>query len=100
MIEWQPILLAMVSGAFYSLYWYLNKVADPTSPTKIENIDVFAIIATISTGAIVGVYTVLSGGELTQVSIEIQLMSYVAITAVIERGLKTGVRILKEKGVL
>lgn len=95
-----PVVLAIISGMFYSLYWYANKVVDPTSPIKISDIDPYAVVATVLTGAIVGAYVVITGGELTQVSIEIQLASYVAITAVIERGLKTIVRILKSKGVI
>ena len=93
----QPILFAALSGIAYSLYWYLNKVADPTDPTKVKDLDPYPIVATIIVGAAVGAYSVVSGGELTQVSIEIQLASYGALIAGIERAGKTVVRIAKSK---
>jgi hypothetical protein len=89
MIEIEPVLVAILSGVGYSLYWYLNKVLDPTKPDTWETLDPYPLFATGLTGAIVGGYMALTGGELTQVSIEVQLMSYVAITAIIEKTVKT-----------
>lgn len=89
MIELQPILTAIGAGIFYSLYWYLNKVVDPTKPETWKSIDPWPVLATAVTGAAIGIISVLYGSELTQVSVEIQLASYMAFTAVIERGMKT-----------
>lgn len=89
MMELEPIITAIGAGLFYSVFWYLNKVADPTKPDSWKSIDPFPIVATGIIGACIGAYTVVSGGELTQVSVGIQLASYMAFTAVIERFLKT-----------
>ena len=89
MSELMPILVAILSGIGYSLYWYLNKVIDPTKPDTWQSLDPWPLLATGITGAIVGGYMALTGGELTQVSIGIQMASYVAITAVIEKTAKT-----------
>lgn len=89
MTGYEPIIAAIGSGLFYSVFWYVNKVADPTRPESWKSIDPFPLIATAIIGACIGAYTGVSGGELTQVSIGIQLASYMAFTAIIERFLKT-----------
>ena len=96
--EFQPIIAALLMGAAYSLFWYLNKVADPTDPTKIPDLDPYPIIATMVVGACIGVYTVFMGGELSQVSLGIQLATYATLIAGIERLGKTIVRVMKDKG--
>jgi hypothetical protein len=98
MIEgFQPVITAIGAGIFYSLYWYLNKVVDPSDPTKIKDLDPYPLIATGITGACIGIVSYVNGDALSQVSIGIQLASYMAFTAIIERALKTGYRILVNK---
>ena len=96
--QFQPIISALLMGAAYSLFWYLNKVIDPSDPTQAGDLDPYPIVATVIVGACVGAYTVFMGGELTQVSLGIQLATYAAVIAGIERLGKTLVRVLKEKG--
>lgn len=99
MIEnFEPVITAMLMGAAYSLFWYVNKVADPTDPTKAVDFDPYPVAATIIVGAAVGVYSSLTGGELTQTSIGVQLLTYGALIAGIERLGKTLVRYVKSKG--
>lgn len=98
MIEFEPLLTAIGAGILYSLYWYVNKVADPTVPTTWKDIDPYPLIATAVTGAIVGVFMVLTNMDLTQTSFEVQFLSYGALVAVIERMMKTLVRIVKNRG--
>lgn len=98
MIEFEPLLTAIGAGILYSLYWYVNKVADPTVPTTWKDIDPYPLIATAVTGAIVGGIMVISNIDVTQVSFELQFFAYGGLVAVIERGLKTLVRIVKNRG--
>lgn len=93
----EPVIAAIGAGLFYSVFWYLNKVVDPTKPDTWKSIDPFPLVATAIIGACIGAYTLVSGGELTQVSIGIQLASYMAFTAVIERFLKTAWNIVQVK---
>ena len=97
MYELQPVINAVFAGILYSLVWYVNKVLDPTKPTKWTDIDPTAIIATAITGAVIGIASIMYGQVLTQVSIEAQLLSYAALTAFVERILKTIYRIVKSK---
>lgn len=97
-MEFTYILIAILSGLGYSIFWYLNKVIDPTSPTALVDIDPYPLLATGIIGACLGGYMVLTGGEVTQASIELQVGLYVTLTAVIERGLKTIVRVIKDRG--
>jgi len=95
MIDFIPILTAVGTGVAYSLFWYLNKVADPT--VESPDIDPYPIIATACVGAFLGGISVLTGGELTQVSIEVQIGAYGFFIAVIERTLKTAVHLLESR---
>ena len=98
MIEFEPLLTAIGAGILYSLYWYVNKVADPTVPTTWKDIDPYPLIATAVTGAIVGGIMAISNIDVTQVSFELQFFAYGGLVAVIERTLKTLVRIVKNRG--
>jgi len=100
MIELGPIITAVFAGVAYSLYWYVNKVADPSSPTTWKDIDPYPVVATAVVGAAVGGFMFVSGMELTQVSFEAQFLAYGALVAVVERGVRTVVRILKARGVV
>lgn len=91
------VLTAVVSGIGYSLVWYANKVVDPTTTIKLKDIDLYPILATAITGGAVGAYVVFTGGDLTQASLEVQMLSYAAMTALIERVLKTAARVAKPK---
>ena len=48
-----------------------------------------SLIATVIIGAFVGVMAAYSGSEITQMSIETQLVAYGSVIAVLERILKT-----------
>ena len=87
MIEIEPILVACFTGALYSVIWWSTKRIDPTKPDF--SFEIMPLIATVIIGAFVGVMAAYSGSEITQMSIETQLVAYGSVIAVLERILKT-----------
>jgi uncharacterized membrane protein YjjP (DUF1212 family) len=87
MIDFEPILIACITGALYSIVWWSTKRIDPTKPDF--NFDPISFAATVIIGAFVGVMAAYSGSEITQMSIETQLAAYGSVIAVLERILKT-----------
>lgn len=96
----QTLLTVVGSGVLYSLIWYANKSLDPKSPVTWTDIDPYKILAIAVTGAVVGVASIVSGTTLTQISFEAQILTYGALTAVIERFARTGWNILKSRGIV
>ena len=87
MIDFEPILIACLTGALYSVIWWSTKRIDPTKPDF--SFEIMPLIATVIIGAFVGVMAAYSGSEITQMSIETQLAAYGSVIAVLERILKT-----------
>ena len=95
MIDFEPILIACLTGALYSVIWWSTKRIDPTKPDF--SFDPIQLVATVIIGAFVGVMAAYSGSEITQMSIETQLAAYGSVIAVLERILKTLYNYLENK---
>ena len=95
MIDFEPILIACITGALYSVIWWSTKRIDPTKPDF--SFDPIQLVATVIIGAFVGVMAAYSGSEITQMSIETQLVAYGSVIAVLERILKTVYNYLENK---
>ena len=95
MIEIEPIIVACFTGALYSVIWWSTKRIDPTKPDF--SFEIMPLIATVIIGAFVGVMAAYSGSEITQMSIETQLVAYGSVIAVLERILKTLYNYLENK---
>ena len=95
MIDFEPILIACITGALYSVIWWSTKRIDPTKPDF--SFDPIQLVATVIIGAFVGVMAAYSGSEITQMSIETQLAAYGSVIAVLERILKTLYNYLENK---
>lgn len=95
MIDFEPILIACITGALYSVIWWSTKRIDPTKPDF--SFDPIQLVATVIIGAFVGVMAAYSGSEITQMSIETQLVAYGSVIAVLERILKTLYNYLENK---
>ena len=100
MIELNAIVLAIISGISYSLYWYVNKVLDPTTPVKWTDIDPYPVVSTALVGAFIGASMFFSNVEITQTSFEAQFLAYGALVAIVERGIRTIVRVMKDRGII
>ena len=100
MIELNAIVLAIISGISYSLYWYVNKVLDPTTQVKWTDIDPYPVVATAVVGAFIGAFMFFSNVEITQISFEAQFLAYGALVAIVERGIRTIVRVMKDRGII
>ena len=100
MIELNAIVLAIISGISYSLYWYVNKVLDPTTPVKWTDIDPYPVVATALVGAFIGASMFFSNVEINQISFELQFLAYGALVAIVERGIRTIVRVMKDRGII
>ena len=87
MIDFEPILIACLTGALYSVIWWSTKRIDPTKPDV--SFEIMSLLATVIIGAFVGVMAAYSGSEITQMSVETQLVAYGSVIAVLERILKT-----------
>lgn len=87
MIEIEPILVACLTGALYSVIWWSTKRIDPTKPDF--SFDVISFASTIIIGACVGIAATFTGSPITQMSIETQLVAYGSVIAVLERILTT-----------
>ncbi|MCK9592336.1 MAG: hypothetical protein M0Q91_10060 [Methanoregula sp.] len=79
----EPIITAVGAAVLYSLLWYCRKVIDPTKPTPQYN--VWELGSTVTVGIVIGIISVLSGLELTQVGLETQLIAYGFIIAAVEQ---------------
>jgi di/tricarboxylate transporter len=95
MIEIEPIIVACFTGALYSIIWWSTKRIDPTKPDV--SFDPIPLVATVIIGAFVGVMAAYSGSEITQMSVETQLVAYGSVIAVLERILKTLYNYLENK---
>ena len=95
MIEIEPIIVACFTGALYSIIWWSTKRIDPTKPDF--SFEIMPLLATVIIGAFVGVMAAYSGSEITQMSIETQLVAYGSVIAVLERILKTVYNYLENK---
>ena len=87
MIEIEPIIVACLTGALYSVIWWSTKRIDPTKPDF--TFDPIPFAATAIIGACVGFAATGTGSPITQMSIETQLVAYGSVIAVLERILKT-----------
>lgn len=87
MIEIEPIIVACLTGALYSIIWWSTKRIDPTKPDF--SFDPISLVATMVIGAGVGIAATFTGSPITQMSIETQLVAYGSVIAVLERILKT-----------
>jgi hypothetical protein len=83
MIEFQPIFISVGAALIYSLLWYSRKVIDPTKPTP--SYDLWQLGATLLIGGGIGVVSIISGVDLTQIGVETQLAAYGGIIAVVEQ---------------
>ena len=95
MIELEPIFTAIIAGMLYSVLWWGAKNVDPTKPSP--SFDWFSLASTALIGAGVGIAAVLSNSPVTQMSIETQLATLGAVTAIIEKVLKTLYRYLSDR---
>jgi len=95
MIDFEPILIACLTGALYSVIWWSTKRIDPTKPDF--SFDPIQLIATMVIGAGVGIAATFTGSTITQMSIETQLVAYGSVIAVLERILKTLYNYLENK---
>ena len=95
MIELEPILVAGLTGALYSVIWWSTKRIDPTKPDF--TFDPISFAATAIIGACVGFAATGTGSPITQMSIETQLVAYGSVIAVLERILKTLYNYLENK---
>lgn len=100
MIELNAIILAILADISYSLYWYVNKVLDPTTQVKWTDIDPYPVVATAVVGAFIGAFMFFSNVEITQISFEAQFLAYSALVAIVERGIRTIVRVMKDRGII
>ena len=100
MIELNAIILAVLAGVSYSLYWYVNKVLDPTTSVKWTDIDPYPVVATALVGAFMGASMFFSNVEITQISFEAQFLAYGALVAIVERGIRTIGRVMKDRGII
>lgn len=87
MIEIEPILVACLTGALYSVIWWSTKRIDPTKPDF--SFELIPFVSTIIIGGCVGGAATFTGSPITQMSIETQLIAYGSVIAVLERILKT-----------
>jgi len=87
MIDFEPILIACLTGALYSVIWWSTKRIDPTKPDF--SFDPISLVATMVIGAGVGIAATFTGSPITQLNIETQLVAYGSVIAVLERILKT-----------
>ena len=87
MIDFEPILIACLTGALYSVIWWSTKRIDPTKPDF--TFDPIPFAATAIIGACVGIAATFTGSPITQLNIETQLVAYGSVIAVLERILKT-----------
>lgn len=95
MIDFEPILIACLTGALYSVIWWSTKRIDPTKPDF--SFDPIQLIATMVIGAGVGIAATFTGSPITQLNIETQLVAYGSVIAVLERILKTLYNYLENK---
>ena len=56
MIDFEPILIACITGALYSIVWWSTKRIDPTKPDF--SFDPIPLVATMVIGAGVGIFSV------------------------------------------
>lgn len=83
MIEYQPLFSAVGAAGLYSLLWYGRQVVDPTKPSP--DFDIIKLLSTVLVGGVIGAVSILSGIQLTQTSLENQLLSYGFLIAVVEQ---------------
>jgi len=95
MIDFEPILIACITGALYSVIWWSTKRIDPTKPDF--SFDPISLVATMVIGAGVGIAATFTGSPITQLNIETQLVAYGSVIAVLERILKTLYNYLENK---
>jgi hypothetical protein len=95
MIDFEPILIACLTGALYSVIWWSTKRIDPTKPDF--SFDPIPLAATMVIGAGVGIAATFTGSPITQLNIETQLVAYGSVIAVLERILKTLYNYLENK---
>ena len=95
MIDFEPILIACLTGALYSVIWWSTKRIDPTKPDF--SFDPIPLVATMVIGAGVGIAATFTGSPITQLNIETQLVAYGSVIAVLERILKTLYNYLENK---
>ena len=95
MIDFEPILIACLTGALYSVIWWSTKRIDPTKPDF--SFDPISLVATMVIGAGVGIAATFTGSPITQLNIETQLVAYGSVIAVLERILKTLYNYLENK---
>ena len=98
MIEnFEPILTALFAGILYSIIWWTAKNVDPTKPSV--SFDFVSMAATVLVGVGVGVGAIVTDLPITQAGFETQLAAYGAVTAVVEKVLKTLYRKITESTV-
>lgn len=84
MYDIMQIVIAVASAAFYGLVFYMkNSQQIPPEP-----FDWLKIGATVLVGGIIGAVLQLTGIPITEAGIEVQLIAYAGITAMVEAILK------------
>lgn len=96
-VQLAGIGMAVVSSLVYSLTFYIKKRSK-----KIDDFSDFdevfqpkKVAATLIVGVFVGVSLQLTGSDITQQQIENQLVMYAGTVALVETGIKTAVRYVK-----
>lgn len=82
-----PILIAIGSGAWFGFYWWITQYFDPTKPTVSFSLPILGV--TIVYAAVVGVYFVLSGVEVTEATIFDWFAKNTVIIIFLQRGVQT-----------
>jgi len=84
-MDFSIIFVSVGSSLIYSLIWFFRSVIDPSKPTQFIDFDPWQLAATLLVGAGVGIVSVVSGFELTQVSLEGQLLAYGFVIAAVQQ---------------
>jgi len=81
------VLYAAMLGAAYALFFWATKNIDPTKPSPA--IDWVKLIATTAVGAVIALFDLYTGVEITQGGIVLQLTAYTVQIVVVENVFST-----------
>lgn len=82
-----PLVLALLSGAFFGLYWWITQYFDPTKPTVKFSLPVLGV--TLAYAAVVGVFFIVQGIEVTMESITQYFATNLVLIIFLQRGAQT-----------
>ncbi len=84
-MEYSIIFVSVGSALIYSLIWFFRSAIDPSKPTQFIDFDIWKLAATLLVGVGVGLVSIVSGFDLTQTTLEAQLLAYGFVIAGVEQ---------------